>query len=197
MRVIGLTGGIATGKSSVSNYLLSLGIPVIDADLISREVVEPGQPGLLKLLQKFGPEILTQDGQLNRPALAQKLFHNEAVRQQVNQLLHPLIYDRMFERVAAFQSQGEALVFLDIPLLFETQTKNLFDDIWLVYVPETIQLERLMKRDQLSQEAAVARIASQLSIEEKRLLADVIIDNSGTIEVTLAQVKSLLDSMSV
>lgn len=197
MRVIGLTGGIATGKSSVSNYLLSLGIPVIDADLISREVVEPGQPGLLKLLQKLGPEILTQDGQLNRPALAQKLFHNEAVRQQVNQLLHPLIYDRMFERVAAFQSQGEALVFLDIPLLFETQTKNLFDDIWLVYVPETIQLERLMKRDQLSQEAAVARIASQLSIEEKRLLADVIIDNSGTIEVTLAQVKSLLDSMSV
>lgn len=197
MRVIGLTGGIATGKSSVSNYLLSLGIPVIDADLISREVVEPGQPGLLKLLQKLGPEILTQDGQLNRPALAKKLFHNEAVRQQVNQLLHPLIYDRMFERVAAFQSQGEALVFLDIPLLFETQTKNLFDDIWLVYVPETIQLERLMKRDQLSQEAAVARIASQLSIEEKRLLADVIIDNSGTIEVTLAQVKSLLDSMSV
>ena len=197
MRVIGLTGGIATGKSTVSNYLLSLGIPVIDADLISREVVEPGQPGLLKLLQKFGPEILTQDGQLNRPALAQKLFHNEAVRQQVNQLLHPLIYDRMFERVAAFQSQGEALVFLDIPLLFETQTKNLFDDIWLVYVPETIELERLMKRDQLSQEAAVARIASQLSIEEKRLLADVIIDNSGTIEVTLAQVKSLLDSMSV
>lgn len=197
MRVIGLTGGIATGKSTVSNYLLSLGIPVIDADLISREVVEPGQPGLLKLLQKFGPEILTQDGQLNRPALAQKLFHNEAVRQQVNQLLHPLIYDRMFERVAAFQSQGEALVFLDIPLLFETQTKNLFDDIWLVYVPETIQLERLMKRDHLSQEAAVARIASQLSIEEKRLLADVIIDNSGTIEVTLAQVKSLLDSMSV
>lgn len=197
MRVIGLTGGIATGKSTVSNYLLSLGIPVIDADLISREVVEPGQPGLLKLLQKFGPEILTQDGQLNRPALAKKLFHNEAVRQQVNQLLHPLIYDRMFERVAAFQSQGEALVFLDIPLLFETQTKNLFDDIWLVYVPETIQLERLMKRDQLSQEAAVARIASQLSIEEKRLLADVIIDNSGTIEVTLAQVKSLLDSMSV
>lgn len=197
MRVIGLTGGIATGKSTVSNYLLSLGIPVIDADLISREVVEPGQPGLLKLLQKFGPEILTQDGQLNRPALAQKLFHNEAVRQQVNQLLHPLIYDTMFERVAAFQSQGEAVVFLDIPLLFETQTKNLFDDIWLVYVPETIQLERLMKRDQLSQEAAVARIASQLSIEEKRLLADVIIDNSGTIEVTLAQVKSLLDSMSV
>lgn len=197
MRVIGLTGGIATGKSTVSNNLLSLGIPVIDADLISREVVEPGQPGLLKLLQKFGPEILTQDGQLNRPALAKKLFHNEAVRQQVNQLLHPLIYDRMFERVAAFQSQGEALVFLDIPLLFETQTKNLFDDIWLVYVPETIQLERLMKRDQLSQEAAVARIASQLSIEEKRLLADVIIDNSGTIEVTLAQVKSLLDSMSV
>lgn len=197
MRVIGLTGGIATGKSTVSNYLLSLGIPVIDADLISREVVEPGQPGLLKLLQKLGPEILTQDGQLNRPALAKKLFHNEAVRQQVNQLLHPLIYDRMFERVAAFQSQGEALVFLDIPLLFETQTKNLFDDIWLVYVPETIQLERLMKRDQLSQEAAVARIASQLSIEEKRLLADVIIDNSGTIEVTLAQVKSLLDSMSV
>lgn len=197
MRVIGLTGGIATGKSTVSNYLLSLGIPVIDADLISREVVEPGQPGLLKLLQKFGPEILTQDGQLNRPALAQKLFHNEAVRQQVNQLLHPLIYDTMFERVAAFQSQGEAVVFLDIPLLFETQTKNLFDDIWLVYVPETIQLERLMKRDQLSQEAAVARIASQLSIEKKRLLADVIIDNSGTIEATLVQVKSLLDSMSV
>lgn len=197
MRVIGLTGGIATGKSTVSNYLLSLGIPVIDADLISREVVEPGQPGLLKLLQKFGPEILTQDGQLNRPALAQKLFHNEAVRQQVNQLLHPLIYDTMFERVAAFQSQGEALVFLDIPLLFETQTKNLFDDIWLVYVPEPIQLERLMKRDQLSQEAAVARIASQLSIEKKRLLADVIIDNSGTIEATLVQVKSLLDSVSV
>lgn len=196
MRVIGLTGGIATGKSTVSNYLLSLGVPVIDADLISREVVEPGTPGLEKLVQTFGAELLNPQGQLNRPVLAQKLFDNEEVRKQVNQLLHPIIYERMFERVARYHSNGETLVVLDIPLLFETIATDRFDSIWLVYIPEKIQLERLKKRDQLSQEAAQARMASQLSIEEKKKLADVIINNSGSIEETREQVQMLLKSIN-
>lgn len=196
MRVIGLTGGIATGKSTVSNYLLSLGVPVIDADLISREVVEPGTPGLEKLVQTFGAELLNPQGQLNRPVLAQKLFDNEEVRKKVNQLLHPIIYERMFERVARYHSNGETLVVLDIPLLFETIATDRFDSIWLVYIPEKIQLERLKKRDQLSQEAAQARMASQLSIEEKKKLADVIINNSGSIEETREQVQMLLKSIN-
>lgn len=196
MRVIGLTGGIATGKSTVSNYLLSLGVPVIDADLISREVVEPGTTGLEKLVQTFGAELLNPQGQLNRPVLAQKLFDNEEVRKQVNQLLHPIIYETMFERVARYHSNGETLVVLDIPLLFETIATDRFDSIWLVYIPEKIQLERLKKRDQLSQEAAQARMASQLSIEEKKKLADVIINNSGSIEETREQVQMLLKSIN-
>lgn len=192
MRVIGLTGGIATGKSTVSNYLLSLDIPVIDADVLSREVVEPGSEGLEKLVQTFGSDLLTPDGQLNRPVLAQKLFHNDAIRKQVNQLLHPLIYAAMFEKVQQYRSNNEDLVVLDIPLLFETIDPEKFDAIWLVYIPEPLQLERLKKRDQLTQEAAQARIASQLSIEEKKRLADVVIHNSGSIEDTQKQIQALL-----
>lgn len=195
MRVIGLTGGIATGKSTVSNYLRTVNIPVIDADLISREIVQPGSPGLGKLVETFGKDLLTSDGHLNRPALAQKIFHNEAMREQVNQLLHPLIYQTMSDQVAQYRTKGEKLVVLDIPLLFETNTSDCFDTIWLVYIAETIQLERLMKRDSLNEEAAVARIASQLSIEEKKGLADVIIDNTGSIEETIEQVQAVLNSL--
>lgn len=197
MHVIGLTGGIATGKSTVSNYLRAVNIPVIDADLISREIVQPGSPGLRKLVETFGIDLMTSDGCLNRPALAQKIFHNESMREQVNQLLHPLIYQRMSDQVAQYRTKGERLVVLDIPLLFETKSIDWFDTIWLVYIPETIQLERLMKRDSLSEESAVARIASQLSIEEKKGLADVIIDNTGSIEETIEQVQTVLNSLDV
>ena len=196
MRVIGLTGGIATGKSTVSNFLLSLNLPVIDADLIAREVVEPGSQGLQQLVENFGPEVLTSQGALDRPILAQKLFNDEAVREQVNAILHPLIAQTMLGRIEDHRSQGATLVFLDIPLLFETQELSLFDDIWLVYIPAELQLDRLMKRDQLTLQAAEARIASQFPIEEKRALADVIIDNSASFDATKQQVLSLLEALN-
>lgn len=189
MLVIGLTGGIATGKSTVSDYLLSLGVPVIDADVISREVVEPGRVGLMRLVQTFGSHLLKANGQLDRAALAELLFHNDDIRRQVNDLLHPLIYETIFEQVADCRLKGEPLVFLDIPLLFESGELEYFDEIWLVYVPEDIQLKRLMQRDHLSKEAGQARLKSQLAIEAKKSLADVIIDNTGSINETQKQVQ--------
>ena len=192
MLVIGLTGGIATGKSTVSNYLLSLGLAVIDADIISREVVEPGGKGLLQLVQSFGSHLLQSNGQLDRAKLADLLFHDETIRRQVNDILHPLIYEAIFEQVADYRLKGEQAVFLDIPLLFESGELEYFDEIWLVYVPETVQLNRLMQRDHLSKEYGQARLASQLAIESKKSLADVIIDNTGSIQETYKQVETIL-----
>lgn len=192
MLVIGLTGGIATGKSTVSNYLLSLGLAVIDADIISREVVEPGGKGLLQLVQSFGSDLLQANGQLNRAKLADLLFQNEIIRRQVNDILHPLIYGAIFEQVADYRLKGEQVVFLDIPLLFESGELEYFDEIWLVYVPEAVQLNRLMQRDQLSKADGQARLASQLAIESKKSLADVIIDNTGSIQETYKQVETIL-----
>ncbi|MBK0347708.1 dephospho-CoA kinase [Aerococcaceae bacterium zg-ZJ1578] len=189
MKVIGLTGGIATGKSTVSQYLISKGYEVIDADLVAREVVEVGQRGLAALVQSFGASILTVDGQLNRKRLGTLIFSDVSKRQIVNELLHPYI----FESIRRKREQShQAILFIDMPLLFEVGYEKQVDEVWLVYVSKDVQLTRLMERDSLSMDSAKERLSSQWPIEQKRQLVTTIIDNSGSVEATYQQVEQAL-----
>lgn len=192
---IGLTGGIATGKSTVSNYLKELDYPLIDADVISRQLVEPGQEGLKRLVAKFGAEILNESGALDRQALGQRLFGDAQLRQEVDQLLHPLIYEALEAESQRLAEAGAQLAFFDIPLLYETGYDQKMDQVWVVYLPHDLQVERLMARNGWSQDQAEAAIASQASIETKRQRADLVIDNQGTLAVTFAQVDQALDRL--
>lgn len=192
---IGLTGGIATGKSTVSNYLKELDYPLIDADLIARQLVEPGQEGLKRLVAKFGAEILNESGALDRKALGQRLFGDAQLRQEVDQLLHPLIYEALEAESQRLAQAGAKLAFFDIPLLYETGYDQKMDQVWVVYLPHDLQVERLMARNSWSLAQAEAAIASQASIEAKRQRADLVIDNQGSLAVTFAQVDQALSRL--
>lgn len=181
---IGLTGSIATGKSEASAFLRSLGYPVIDADQIARQVVEPGTAGLEKIREIFGDTILTCDGTLNRTKLGELIFHDEAKRQQLNAALHPLVIDEMVHRGQQYKSP---LLFFDVPLLIETKLyeKNsplALDEVWLIATNPKVQLQRLMKRDKIPLDYAKQKIASQMSVADKLVFADRIFDNSGDVE---------------
>ena len=192
---IGLTGGIATGKSTVSNYLKELDYPLIDADVIARQLVEPGQEGLKRLVAKFGAEILNESGALDRQALGQRLFGDAQLRQEVDQLLHPLIYEALEAESQRLAQAGAKLAFFDIPLLYETGYDQKMDQVWVVYLPHDLQVERLMARNSWSQDQAEAAIASQASIEAKRQRADLVIDNQGSLAVSFAQVDQALSRL--
>lgn len=192
---IGLTGGIATGKSTVSNYLKGLAYPLVDADLIARQLVEPGQEGLTRLVARFGREILDKSGALNRQVFGQRLFGNAQLRQEVDQLLHPLIYEALEAESQRLAQAGAALAFFDIPLLYETGYDQKMDQVWVVYLPHGLQVERLMARNSWSQGQAEAAIASQASIETKRQGADLVIDNQGSLAATFAQVDQALSRL--
>ena len=192
---IGLTGGIATGKSTVSNYLKELAYPLIDADVIARQLVEPGQEGLECLVERFGREILDESGALNRQVFGQRLFGDAQLRQEVDQLLHPLIYEALEAESQRLAQAGAQLAFLDIPLLYETGYDQKMDQVWVVYLPHDLQVERLMARNGWGQDHAEAAIASQASIETKRQRADLVIDNQGTLAATFAQVDQALSRL--
>lgn len=194
--IIGLTGGIATGKSTVTNYLRAQEIPVIDADDLSRCVVQPGEPGLALIKERFGPHVILDTGELDRQALGKIIFGDKVQRQQLNELLHPLIAAEMDREIARLKQQGKMLIVLDIPLLFETDFGEKVDEVLVVYTPESVQLERLMARDELSRIDAESRIQAQLSIEEKRCRADYVIDNSGSHAQTIQQVTEWLQIRS-
>lgn len=186
---IGLTGSIATGKSTVSSMLVDLGAVLIDADQIAREVVLPGSPVLFEVAQRFGQAVLLEDGSLHRKKLGEFIFADSTARKDLEQILHPPIRAIMKERMKQLeQEQPENLVVVDVPLLFESQLGHLFSKVMVVYVPESVQITRLMQRDDLTQEQAAARIATQMSIEEKKRLADIVIDNSGSHIETKTQV---------
>ncbi|MFC7442868.1 dephospho-CoA kinase [Laceyella putida] len=196
--IFGLTGGIATGKSTVAQMLRERGAVIIDADQVAREVVEPGTEGLARVVATFGNEVLDEAGRLNRPALGSIIFHDEGARRKLNQLLHPLIMGKMRQDAEkARQADPRAVIIWDVPLLIEEKMTPLVDEVILVYVPESIQLARLMDRNQLSEQEAKARIASQLGIEEKKQWADYVIDNSGTLEETEKQVECLWNDLSL
>lgn len=177
---IGLTGGIASGKSTVLTYFKDKGIPYIDADIVAREVVEPGTKGLEAIVDAFGANVLHDDGTLNREAVGAIIFHNEEKRRQLNDCLKEHIRHRIMELTTHYESKNTAVLIYDIPLLIEGEWYTMMDEVWLVYVNEMTQIERLMSRNGYSKEDALARIKSQMRLDDKRSYADVIIDNNGT-----------------
>ncbi|WP_421380400.1 dephospho-CoA kinase [Bacillus salacetis] len=190
--IIGLTGGIASGKSTVSKLLIEKGFSVVDADAAARKAVEPGEPALDKIVEVFGQVILNPDGTLNRTALGDIIFNDEARRKELNGIVHPAVRSRMLaEKDQAFE-QGKHTVFMDIPLLYESNLTWMVDKTIVVYVDRETQLIRLMKRNELTEEEAAARIESQMPLDKKKELAQAVLDNRGTIEETLAQLDELI-----
>lgn len=191
MYKIGLTGGIASGKSTVLRWLQKKGVPFIDADVVAREVVEPGTPGLQELVRAFGQDVLLPDGTLNRPYVGSLVFSDTTALETINSILQPHIRHRMQVLEKEWQAKGATAIIYDIPLLFETDWYTKMDEIWLVYVNQATQLERLMKRNIYSEEEALDRIHSQMSLDEKRSRSHEIIDNSGTMKQLEKQLRKL------
>ncbi|ADL11892.1 dephospho-CoA kinase [Acetohalobium arabaticum] len=177
--LIGLTGGIASGKSTVSNILKDIGIPVIDADLIAREVVKPGKPAWQKIVNTFGNEVLLPNQQLDREKLSQIIFENSKAKEKLDQITHPEIIREIKKRIDSLQTQGEEVIVADIPLLIETGMVEFFDEIWVVYVSRQTQLKRLINRDEIDYQTAVNKIEAQMPLEEKKEYADRLIVNEG------------------
>ena len=194
-KILGLTGGIACGKSTISAYLKEFGLPVIDADECSRAVVEKGSIGLEKLTEIFGSKILENDGMLNRKALGQIVFSDSEQLSLLNSVMEPLIREEISRRLN--QENNADLVILDAPLLIEQHYDKICDFIMTIDVPKKIQLERLIERDNLSEDEAKSRIESQLSSRERNGFADVVIDSSGTVEQTRKQVIKWLETINV
>lgn len=187
---IGLTGGIASGKSTVARMLVESGAALVDADRIAREIVEPGQPSLAQIVERFGQAVLHEDGTLNRKKLGEIVFADEAKRKALEAITHPAIRAVMRERMDKLQREApKRLVVVDVPLLYESGLQSLFEEVMVVYVPRSVQLERLIKRDGLSKADAERRLNAQMDIEEKKRLADIVIDNSGSLEDTALQLE--------
>jgi dephospho-CoA kinase len=187
MRLIGLTGGIGTGKSRVAGFLRELGVTVIDADEATRAVQAPGTEGLRLLADAFGEEILTPEGALDRPRLAAIAFADPKARQRLNGIVHPLVRRWMAERQREAAARGDPLVVLDVPLLFETRGTDGLDAVILVYAPEELQLKRLTELRGMDERAARERIAAQMPIDEKRRLASHVILNTGSLDELRAE----------
>lgn len=193
---LGLTGGIACGKSTVSNMFVKLGAALVDADRIAREVVEPDQPGWDAVIRRFGEQIVLPDRSLNRKQLAEIVFHDNKAREDLQSILHPLIRAEMRRQIQNLEeNEPSRLVIVDVPLLYESKLQHLFQAVVVVYVDRATQIQRLMERDHLTVEQAEARLRSQLPIEDKRRWADYVIDNRGTVEHTEEQVKHLYETM--
>lgn len=180
MKLLGLTGGIASGKSTVSRLLSSWGTPVVDADVLAREIVEPGQPALSELAQAFGEDILLGDGRLDRKALGARVFGNEEARGRLNAITHPRVAQLAQETFQRYREQGTSLLVYEVPLLFEVGLHAMVDASLLVAVHESVQIQRLRERDHCSEEAALRRIQSQLPLKEKLALADFVLWNNDT-----------------
>ena len=192
MKIIGLTGGIACGKSTVSRALCALGAAIIDADALAHELSQPGQPIFNAYMERFGREIVTAGGTLDRAAIAARVFADPAVRAEVDAIAHPLIRKAAEERLRAARAQDKTAAVLDVPLLFEAGWDALADEVWVVALPAEEQLARLLARDKsMSEGEARARISAQMSRAEKCARADIVIDNSGTVEETRECIEQL------
>lgn len=192
-RKIGLTGGIGTGKTTVSNYLAkTYNLPILDADIYARQAVEINSPILNKIAQRYGTKILLSDGSLNRPKLGEIVFHNDEERIWLEQQIHPFVRQRFAEEMN--QLPSNSTIILVIPLLFEAKLTNLVTEIWVVFVDEQQQIARLMQRNNLTLEQAKARIKSQMALIEKCQKADVILDNSDSLESLYKQIDAALSS---
>ncbi len=189
MLIAGLTGGIASGKSTVSRMFREAGAELIDADEIAREVVKKGNPAWSKIKAHFGEEILLPDGEINRDLLGKIIFHDHSQKKELNRIVHPFVFQKMEKNIVNAESGNpNAIVILDVPLLIETGLYHNLSDIILVYIPENLQLERLIARDHISEIDAKARIRSQMPIDEKKQFVSILIDNSMSYEKTKEKV---------
>ena len=177
-KVIGLTGGIASGKSTVSELLSVFGFKVVDADKAAREAVKKGSKGLAQVREVFGDEAIDENGEMNRRYMGDLVFNHPEKRLELNAIIHPIVRDIMEEEKQEYLKQGYNVI-MDIPLLFENELENTVDEVWVVYTSESIQMDRLMQRNNLSLEDAKARVYSQISIDKKSRMADHVIDNVG------------------
>ena len=194
VRIIGITGGIASGKSTVTEFLRQQGYKVIDADQVVHELQEPGGRLYQALLSTFGSSILQEDGRLDRPKLGAMIFGDPELLAKSSQIQNQIIREELAGR-RDLLAEKEDIFFMDLPLLFELGYETWFDQVWLVDVTEETQLCRLMARNALSQEEAEKRIAAQLSLQEKRNRADVLIDNNGPLELTQEQLRDTLQKL--
>lgn len=190
--IIGLTGSIASGKSTISELLKSKGFPVVDADQIAHLVVEPGSPVLKEIELSFGKVMIKSDGSLNREKLGERIFGNEIDRNKLNSIIHPAIRAEMLAQKEKYLLEGANTVIMDIPLLFESKLQHFVEKIIVVSVTPEIQKQRLMSRNQLTEENAAIRIGSQLPMEQKEKGADAVIYNNGTIEESEQQLNTIL-----
>ena len=194
-KIIGITGGIASGKSTVTNFLRKQGFQVVDADAVVHQLQKPGGRLFEALVQHFGQKIILENGELNRPLLASLIFSNPEEREWSKQIQGEIIREEL-ATLRDQLAQTESIFFMDIPLLFEQDYSAWFDETWLVYVEPDVQMERLMKRDQLSKDLAISRLSAQWPLEEKKGLASQVIDNNGNQDLLLTQVSILLEGGS-
>ncbi|KQJ93728.1 dephospho-CoA kinase isoform X1 [Brachypodium distachyon] len=196
MRLVGLTGGIASGKSTISNLFKSNGIPVIDADIVARNVVQKGTRGWKKIINAFGNDILLENGEIDRARLGQMVFSDPVKRQILNRLLAPHISSGILWEIIKLWMKGCKVIILDIPLLFETKMDRWTNPVIVVWVDPQTQIERLMSRDGCSQEQAQNRINAQLALDWKKSEADIVINNSGLLDDTKEQFREVLKQVS-
>ncbi|KAI8081623.1 dephospho-CoA kinase [Halteromyces radiatus] len=196
MKLVGLTGGIASGKSTVSKLLQEQHIPIIDADKIARQVVEPGRWANKLIRKHFGDEVFLPDGNLNRAKLGEVVFADPAKRKVLNSCTHPAIRLEMFKQVVYHWITGAKVVILDVPLLFESKLDRFVGTTVVVYCSEILQLQRLVKRDGLDEELATQRMRAQTPLSEKVELADIVIDNSSDLSQLSIQVKNLIKKIT-
>ncbi|MEN8181066.1 MAG: dephospho-CoA kinase [Myxococcota bacterium] len=196
-KVIGLTGGIGSGKSTVSRMLETLGATVIDADRITREVQAPGGAVLERIAESFGTGVLDASGALDREALGAIVFRDAEARRRLNAIVHPAVGAEMARRIEEARGAGDPLVVVDVPLLLETGRAAGFEAVVVVYCRESQQIERQIAREGYTREEALRRVRAQLSIEEKRGRADHVIDNSGSLAETERQVRELFEGLVV
>ena len=194
-KIIGITGGIASGKSTVTNFLRQKGFQVVDADALVHQLQKPGGRLYQVLVQHFGQDIVSENGELNRTLLASLIFSNTEEREWSKQIQGEIIREEL-ATLRDQLAQTESIFFMDIPLLFEQDYSAWFDETWLVYVEPDVQMERLMKRDQLSKDLAISRLSAQWPLEEKKGLASQVIDNNGNQDLLLTQVSILLEGGS-
>jgi len=195
--IIGLTGSIASGKSTVAKMMTALGLPIVDADIVARDVVEPGTETLALIAKNFGDDILLEDGTLNRSKLGDIIFHEPAKRKILNDIMHPAIRQEMLRQRDAYIEAGQKDVVMDIPLLFESKLQHFVERILVVSVSEEVQLRRLMERNQLSKEDALARMHSQLPMSVKEKSAHAVIYNNENLQQTEEQLLKILTHWGV
>ena len=195
MITIGLTGGIASGKSTVSAELRRQGVPIFDADQNARDAVAKGSKGLALVAEAFGSEYLTDAGELNRPKVSELVFHDKQALKTLEGILHKIVWENAESFLKTQRELGAKIAVLDVPLLIETGWHKQVDKVWLVAVSRRQQIERAMLRSGMTEAEVVARIDAQMSLEEKKKYADVVLDNSGSLEHTLAHVQVELDKL--